>query len=259
MIIRGADELERHFERLGPDDVVVGPFPPKILRGPLAVDLIERGVRCVPSVLCQLLGRSKAAQAGLFRNFMAPHTMVVTRRAELLAAVGYYRQHGIETVVTKQEGMHCGHGIRRWEGVETLYNTVAFDDAVYPLILQPFLSGLTDVRIIVVGSYIESYARENPLDFRANLAAGGSSRPYVIEAAEEELCRAVLRRGRFPYAHIDLHLMPDGVCHLSEIALDGGITAARIERKELNRLKKERLEELVQQECLQDRSPRSET
>jgi hypothetical protein len=49
-------------------------------------------------------------------------------------------------------------------------------------------------------------------------------------------------RGRFPYAHIDLQLMERGGCYLSEITLDGGISAARISRQELNHRKREALE-----------------
>jgi len=64
-------------------------------------------------------------------------------------------------VVTKQEGMHCGHGIRRWDSAEVLYNTVAFTDSAYPFVLQPFLPDITDVRVIVVGDYVEAYLREN--------------------------------------------------------------------------------------------------
>jgi hypothetical protein len=52
-------------------------------------------------------------------------------------------------------------------------------------------------------------------------------------------------RGRFPYAHIDLHLGEGGACHVSEIALDGGIAGAGISRDELNRRKQAVLERMV--------------
>jgi ribosomal protein S6--L-glutamate ligase len=54
-----------------------------------------------------------------------------------------------------------------------------------------------------------------------------------------------MARGAFPYAHIDLQLMPEGACYLSEIALDGGITGARIGREELNAIKQATLERLA--------------
>jgi len=245
MILRSAAELDSRFHDLGPGDVFLGLLPAKHLRGAAAADLLERGVRCVPSVLCQLLARSKAAQAFVLKPWMAPHTRVIARRAELMDAVGYCAQHGIGAVVTKQEGMHCGHGIRRWESAEALYNAVAFTDAAYPLVLQPFRPDIADVRVIRVGDYVEAYTRTNPFNFRANLAAGGASAPVAVDASMETLCRAVMDRGRFPYAHIDLHLGEGGACHVSEIALDGGIAGAGISRGELNRRKQAVLERMV--------------
>jgi ribosomal protein S6--L-glutamate ligase len=245
MIVRGRAELERRYEELGAGDIVLGRLPARYLAGALAADLLERGVRCIPSVTCQALSRSKCAQAAVFGPWMAPHTRVVLRRAELMEALGAYARHGVGAVVTKQEGMHCGHGIRRWDSAEALYNSVALDDRAYPFVLQPFLAGISDVRVIMVGDYVEAYLRENLYNFRANIAAGGASRPLTMDPAAEVLCRTVLTRGRFPYAHIDLHLTAEGTCLLSEIALEGGIAAAQIERRELDRRKRERLEALA--------------
>lgn len=242
MIVRAGRELEERFEELGPGDVVSGPLPSQYLRGALAADLLERGVRCVPSVLCQLLSRSKCAQALFFGRWMAPHTQVVYRRADLMEVLAYCARHGIGAVVSKQEGMHCGHGIRRWEHIEALYNVVALAPESFPFVVQPFLPGVSDVRVIVVGDYVEAYLRENLYNFRSNLAAGGAGRPLAMDAAAEILCREVMARGRFPYAHLDLHLTEAGGCYLSEIALDGGIAAARISREELNRRKAGALE-----------------
>jgi glutathione synthase/RimK-type ligase-like ATP-grasp enzyme len=248
MIVRSSKELDRHFDQLARGDVIVGLLPAKYLRFVLAADLMERGVRCVPSVLCQLISRSKCAQALLLRQWMAPHTQVIARRAELMEAVGYCARHRIEAVVTKQEGMHCGHGIRRWDHPEILYNTVAFHPEDYPFVLQPFLSDITDIRVIVVGDYVEAYVRANEYNFRANLAAGGSGRTLEMDPAVERACREAMKRGRFPYAHIDFHLTADGRCWLSEITLDGGIAAARIGRDELRRRKQEVLERFAQAE-----------
>jgi ribosomal protein S6--L-glutamate ligase len=243
MTIRRARDLEQHFDELCDGDAVIGLLPGKYLHPALVADLMERGVRCVPSALCQLLSRSKCAQAILLRQWMAPHTQVVARRAKLMEAVGYCARHRITEVVTKQEGMHCGHGIRRWESAETLYNTVAFSASAFPFVLQPFLPDLTDIRVIVVGDYVEAYVRENAYNFRANLAVGGVSRPLAMDATAERLCRKVMQRGRFPYAHLDIQVAADGRLWLSEITLDGGIAAAGIGREELRRRKQDILEQ----------------
>jgi ribosomal protein S6--L-glutamate ligase len=107
------------------------------------------------------------------------------------------------------------------------------------------MANISDVRVVVVGDYAEAYIRENFHNFRANLAVGGASRALSMDAAAEGLCRGVMARGRFPYAHIDLQLAEGGGCYLSEIALDGGISAARIGRQELNRRKREALEKAL--------------
>jgi ribosomal protein S6--L-glutamate ligase len=75
-----------------------------------------------------------------------------------------------------------------------------------------------------------------------NMAAGGKSEPFVLEDAVEDFCRSAMTRGRFPYAHLDLLIRDDGTCHLSEIALEGGIKGAQIDRKRLDAIKAEVLE-----------------
>lgn len=245
MIVRSLAELDARHRDLGAGDVYVGPLPAGGLRGVLALDLCLRGVRFLPSLLARELSRSKAAQVLILGAWMAPHTTVVTRRVELLGAIQRYAGLGVGPVVTKQEGMHCGHGVRRWDHVEAAYNALAFDERAYPFVLQPFLEGIVDLRVIVVGEYVEAYVRENRLGFRANLAAGGKSAPRELDAVQIDLCRSVMRRGAFPYAHIDLHLAPGGVCYLSEIALEGGVAGARITRADLARRKHEEIERLL--------------
>lgn len=245
MILRSAAELDQRFHELGTGDTFIGLLPARYLLAAPAADLVGRGVRCRPSVLCQLLARSKCAQAIVLRGWMAPHTRVIARRAELMEALRAFAEQGIAAVVTKQENMHCGHGIRRWDCAEALYNAVGLTEETYPFVLQPFLHGVADVRVIIAGDHSEAYRRENPFNFRANLAAGGSSRPVELDAVALHVCREVMARGRFPYAHIDLQLTPDGAWYLSEIALEGGITGARIGRDALNAIKKETLERLA--------------
>ncbi len=55
-----------------------------------------------------------------------------------------------------------------------------------------------------------------------------------------------MERGKFPYAHIDFQINESGKCYLSEIALNGGIKGADINRRELDQKKEELLE------CLAD-------
>jgi ribosomal protein S6--L-glutamate ligase len=249
MVICSPADVRARFNELNAGDVVAGRLPADFLLGAPAVDLLERGVRFLPSILSQRLSRSKTGQALVLAAWMLPHTRVIPRRAALMEAVGYCAQQGIGVVVTKQEGKHCGHGVRRWESLESLYNVVAFSESAFPFVLQPFVAGLIDVRVIWVGDYVEAYRRENRFNFRANLSSGGESTVHELGPAEKALCRSVMDRARFPYAHIDLQLTSEGRCHLAEISLDAGASGARVGREELLRMKQEQIERLLTGAC----------
>jgi ribosomal protein S6--L-glutamate ligase len=148
-------------------------------------------------------------------------------------------------VVTKEDGLQCGYGIHKWHSLEDVYNQFSFDAKGYPFVLQPFLKDYADVRVIVAGDYWEAYSRENPHNFRMNLSLGGTSKPYDLSNDQLALCKAVMLRGKFPYAHVDLLVMADRHSFLSEIALNGGMKGARIDRDRLDALKQDILEGLV--------------
>ncbi len=242
MILRTFKALTSRYSELSPGDVYMGNLPYASLKSALLVDLMERGIRLVPSPLARILNASKAGQAEILAQWMLPGTRVICRRADLLEAARRYSRDGIGKVVTKQDRMHCGHGTRRWESLETLYNVVSLLPSAYPFVMQPYLEAFTDVRVILVGDYMEAYVRANPDNFRQNLSAGGRSRPFSLSKAQEEFCRSAMARGGFPFAHLDLQILDAQTCYLSEIALNGGITGASIDRKTLNKKKQDLLE-----------------
>jgi ribosomal protein S6--L-glutamate ligase len=247
MIVRGSRQLSELYDRLAPGDVYIGKIPGGPLRYSRLIDLMERGVHCLPAPLAQTLNASKAAQAAILNEWMLPLTRVIRRRADLIAAIGVYQRQGVGPLVTKEDRMHCGHGVRYWENIEVLYSLAAFDKSSFPFVLQPFLQHFGDVRVIVVGDYVEAYSRHNPDNFRMNLAAGGTSRPFVIDTEQQLFCRSVMERARFPYAHLDLQLLENNRCYLSEMALEGGIKGAQIDRRSLVRMKSELLERRAHQ------------
>jgi ribosomal protein S6--L-glutamate ligase len=126
-----------------------------------------------------------------------------------------------------------------------VYNQASFNAIAYPFVLQPFVENFTDIRVIVAGDYSEAYTRENKNNFRMNLTAGGTSKPYSLTDDQLAVCRAVMARGKFPYAHIDLLISEEGRCFLSEVALNGGMKGSRISREELNRIKEGILEKMA--------------
>lgn len=245
VIIRTNRELKEHYDELKAGDCFIGMLSFKKVKHRVLIDLLERGVRLFPSALSQTLGRSKVAQALTFRKWMIPHTLTVARRVDLMHAINTYNQHGIGTVVTKEDHLQCGFGVHRWDSIEAVYNHVSSNTHSYPFVLQPFLESYTDVRVIMAGDYYEAYTRENQNNFRMNLTAGGTSRPYTLTKAHLSLCHSVMERGKFPYAHIDLLVTEDGHSYLSEIALNGGMKGARIRREELDAIKKDLLEKMA--------------
>lgn len=245
MIIRTNRELRERYDTLKEGDCFIGLLSFKHLKHRAFVDLLERGVRFCPSALSQTLGRSKVAQALAFRSWMVPHTLIIARRADLMQAINTYNRHGIGAVVTKEDYLQCGFGVHRWDNVEAVYNQASFNAIAYPFVLQPFVENYTDIRVIVAGDYFEAYTRENENNFRMNLTAGGTSKPYSLTDEHLAVCHAVMARGKFPYAHIDLLIREDSGCFLSEVALNGGMKGSRISREELDRIKGNILEEMA--------------
>ncbi len=245
MIIRTNRDLRDRYDELKAGDCFIGMLSFKNLKHRAFIDLLERGVRFFPSALSQTLGHSKVAQALVFRRWMIPYTLTIARRVDIMHAINAYNQHGIGTVVTKEDNLQCGFGVHRWESVEVVYNHVSSNASLYPFVLQPFLETYTDVRVIMAGDYCEAYSRRNQDNFRMNLTVGGTSRPYTLTKDHLALCHSVMERGKFPYAHIDLLVTKDGHGYLSEIALNGGMKGARIKREDLDVLKRDILEKMV--------------
>jgi len=245
MIIRSNRELKAQYDRLQPGDVFVGSLSSKHLKQTMLVDLLERGVVCLPSALSQILNSSKISQTFTLNRWMLPHTAVINRRKDLIDAISSYGKQNIDSVITKQDHLHCGHGVRRWETLEILYNHLAFSESSYPFVLQPYVQNFTDLRVIIIGNYVESYLRQNPYNFRNNIAVGGGSRPFALGTDGKHICHEVMKRGKFPYAHIDLLVMDSGEYYLSEISLNGGSRGAKITRQALDQKKREVLEGLI--------------
>jgi ribosomal protein S6--L-glutamate ligase len=144
--------------------------------------------------------------------------------------------------------MHCGHGVRKWENIDSCYNLLGFSENTYPFVLQPFLDNFIDVRVVIAGDYLESYEKHHPNNFRKNISSGGLSRPWDLNPDQENFCRSVMLRGKFPFAHIDIQIIENGSCYLSEISLNGGLKGAKIDKKGLDLKKKKILEDLARQQ-----------
>jgi len=110
MIIKSSRELKARYHELSAGDAFIGNLSLKHLKQTMLIDMLERGIDCLPSPLSQVLNSSKVAQAFVLRNWMLPLTLVIPRRKDLIEAVNTFNQHHPGPVVTKQIRMSCGHG-----------------------------------------------------------------------------------------------------------------------------------------------------
>lgn len=247
MALYTCKDMMAHHDEFGPGDIVLGEVTSACQNAVVLIDLLQRGVVCIPSPLAQLLSRSKVAQVDILGQFMHPYTVAVKRRRDLLHAMNAYASAGIGPVVTKEEHMHCGHGVRKWDHIETVYSFIGLEKERYPFVLQPLVDHFTDVRVIMVGDYLEAYTRCNTKNFRGNFSGGGTCAPYDLTREQVQFCRKILDRAQYPYAHLDLQIMPDGPCHIFEIALNGGIQGSRLDRSDLEKRKIDQLHALAYQ------------
>ncbi len=227
-IIRRNAILRERYDELRAGDLVLGQLNIKPCEEYIFLDLLSRGVEVVPSPLSQQLSRSKCMQATVFARFMLPLTSVIRCRKDLVLAAQQYAARGIGRVISKQDRGDCGTGINLWHSMEDLYNAVSLNNDFFPFVVQPFLDEATDIRVIILDDYQESYWRKNSKSFRNNIHFGGESGACSLDDRQAVLCKTIMKRGGFPFAHIDLLVAPDNRTWFSEISLKGGLKGAGI-------------------------------
>ena len=90
MILKSNRELKCRYHELSGGDVFSGNLSLKHLKQTLFIDMLEQGIRCLPSALSQILNSSKVAQAFILRDWMLPFTFVILRRADLIEAINAF-------------------------------------------------------------------------------------------------------------------------------------------------------------------------
>lgn len=227
--IRTHNQFKEAFHSLNHTSLIIGRL--RLLPGEehILLDLQQRGVQLIPSATAQLASRSKIHQARIYTEYMLPNTLVVYDVNGLLEATSLYNQQQIGEVIVKQDKKNAGIGIHRFRNIEDVYNQAMFGTLSYPIVIQPFVSHFKDIRVVLLGDYLEAYQRINPSNFRNNLHCGGSAKEYSMSDRLVQFCRNIMERGDFPYAHIDLMITPDNSIYLTEINLRGGLRGARID------------------------------
>lgn len=220
--------LRQEYHTLQSGDIFIGRLRLKATEEHLLLDLVERGIILFPSALSQHLCRSKIFQAHLFGRQMLPLTVPIHDQHDMLENINLYQKNGIGRVVTKLDRKNAGMGIHLWRDVEDVFTHATLGSLPFPFVIQPFAENSRDIRVIILGDYIESYSRHNPSNFRNNLHCGGQSNPCELTGEQLNLCRQAMSRGKFPYAHIDLMIVESGETYLAEINLRGGIKGAKI-------------------------------
>jgi len=243
-IIINNQMLRRHYNELRQGDIVLGRVSLRPGEEHLLLDLVERGVLLIPAALPQVISRSKSMQADVFAAWMPPLTRSIHDVHQLLDAMAFFSSE--EQVITKLESKNAGLGVHLWSSIEDVYTHATLGSLPFPFVLQPFHDGARDVRVIVIGDFIEAYERHNPVNFRNNLHFGGERRPWLLTDGQLEICRQVMARGKFPYAHIDLMITSDTE-YLLEINLRGGIRGAAIGPQEYQEMVAARQQEILEE------------
>lgn len=228
MLIQDNETLFRRYHELRAGDIVVGRMRLRPGEEHLLLDLEARGVILIPSATAQLCSRSKVFQARVLDGFMVPWTAAAYDMHDMMRLVGEYGGLGVGRVVCKLDRANGGMGILLFPSIEDVYSQAALGSLRFPFVVQPFMEGGMDVRIVLLGEYIEAYRRHNPGNFRHNLHCGGKSTTWNAGGDELEICRQAMERAGFLYAHVDLLLAPDGGVYLNEINLRGGLRGAAI-------------------------------
>ena len=163
---------------------------------------------------------------------MIPGTLPIYDNHALLAATSFYHQHQYSPVILKLDRKNGGLGVHIFNEIEEIYNYAGIGSYPFPFVIQPYQRNSRDIRVIILDDYVEAYERVNPYNFRQNLHCGGVSRTYSLSELQLEFCKKSMRRGEFPYAHLDLMLTDTGNCYLTEINLRGGLKGSRMSGKE---------------------------
>jgi ribosomal protein S6--L-glutamate ligase len=231
-VITDHASLAAAYEELAPGDIIIGRLRLSPGEEHVLLDLAARGVKMMPSAVSQLCSRSKVFQARILKKFMVPGTEPVYSLHELMEMVSAYGRMSVGRVVCKLDRANAGTGILLFGGIEDVYSQAALGNLTCPFVVQPFVAGCRDVRVVVLGEYVEAYIRHNPDNFRQNLHCGGGSTPLEVDDALLAFCRRVMERADFPYGTLDLLISGSGDIRLNEINLRGGLRGAKITQED---------------------------
>ncbi len=231
-IILDNKTLLAQYDELSPGDCVIGRIRLRPQEEHILLDLESRKIILIPSGLSQVCSRSKVFQTKLLHQFMMPYTRAVYDLHDLREVITLYGREKVEQVVCKLDRANGGKGILLFQSIEDIYNQAVLGTLQFPFVLQPYLDKCIDIRVVMLGRITEAYRRHNPDNFRHNLHCGGKGTPYKLTGEQITLCRDIMKRADFPYAHIDLLITPSKESWLTEINLRGGLRGAAISQKD---------------------------
>jgi ribosomal protein S6--L-glutamate ligase len=234
VIVYDNKTLRKIYHDLQPGDLVVGRISCQAAEEYILFDLADRGVQMMPSALSQLVCRSKVFQTTIFSAWMLPGTVAV-HDINQLQKVMQAMSDPEAGYVTKLDRKNAGMGVFRWPSLEDIFTQASLGVLPFPFVIQKFVPECRDIRVVVLGDFVEAYWRENKTSFRNNLHFGGISKSCDLNEEQRSLCEEVMVRGKFPYAHLDLMVTKEGATFLTEINLRGGIKGAQIKSSDYRR------------------------
>lgn len=148
-------------------------------------------------------------------GFAVPETIVVQTRAEAMDA---WNALGEDCIVKPLFGGE-GRGVLRVSDRElawTVFSTLERLDAV--LYVQRFIPpGGSDFRFLLIGDQVFGLRRENPDDFRANVAGGGRCERLEVTGNQRDMAQTIARALKLTFAAIDLIEDQDGSFRVIEV------------------------------------------
>lgn len=123
-----------------------------------------------------------------------------------------YREPQSFPCVMKTVGGHGGHG------VDMIQSPAEMPAIAAPLIFQPVIEHVSDVRAYVIGNeVVGAVKRSSAESFKANYTLGSDAAKYELSAAQEKDVLRIARALKSDYVGIDFLLLPDGRHVFNEI------------------------------------------
>lgn len=187
------------------------------------------GMSALAAKLSGLMVLNRTRQPGAMR-FLEDHGVRLVNRAEVnriandkwqsfgmmtllgVPMIPTYREPQSFPCVIKPAGGHGGHG------VDIIHSPAEIPAIAPPLVFQPVVEHIADVRAYVIGNQVVGAVKRSSAEsFKANYTLGGDASKYELSIAQKQDVLRIARALNSDYVGIDFLLLPDGRHVFNEI------------------------------------------